>query len=266
MVIEAQYDSHNIDPVIALPDRGVIYAPKFDAANKLHLITVAEIVRDGGIVAFPFNGIFGLFGDIDNIQASESIIAAKNRPKDRKLISVCTPETIDVHSDLTRTRYPKEQLVALLRDIHALGLILPASTRAPYHLTVGEGIDRTMLIIWTEYPPLRTMVEHFGSLGGRGLVGTSANKTGEATHFDPDNLYGDFKSDVQAVVYDRFDHLPVHRKKSTTILDLTNHRPRLHREGNVPEDELREALRRHGFPELQVGRDVITVRGRTTTS
>lgn len=244
--------------------RPLTYAPTLYVSESSHLVRVARIIRDGGIVAFPFNGVFGLFGDIDNVQAAEAIIEAKDRPKERKLIAVCTPETIEEHSDLSRTRYPREQLVALLKDVHALGVILPASPRAPGHLTVGEGIDRTILTIWTEYAPLRTMIEHLYILGKRGLVGTSANKSGEATHFDPDNLYSDFGTNVQAVVYDHFDHLPPHRRKSTTVIDLTNHSPRLHREGNVAEAELREALRRHGFPELWVGRDVITVRGRAT--
>lgn len=262
MLIETGSD---IDPTIALlPEGRIVHARKLEAYNRFHLVEVAKIIRDGGIVAFPFNGIYGLFGDIDQIRAAEEIIKAKNRPKDRKLIAVCTPETIDVHSDLSRTKYSKGQIVSLLTDIYALGVILPASTRAPYHLAVGEGLDRTMLTIWTEYSPLRTMIEHVQSWGGRGLVGTSANKSGEATHFDPDRLYADFSVDVQAIVYDRFDHLPPDRKKSTTIIDLTNHRPRLYREGNVPEDELRRALKKHGFPELQIGRDVITVHGRTT--
>lgn len=250
-------------PALDTPDRRVTYAPRLLASDMEHLRRVAEIIRDGGIVAFPFNGIFGLFGDIDNLHAAEAMIEAKGRPRDRKLIAVSTPETIDQHADLDRIGHLKHNLVALWKDIHALGIILPASTYAPYHLTVGEGLDRTILTIWTEYPSLRTMIERFHSLGGRGLIGTSANKSGEPTHFDPDSLYLDFKTDVQAVVYDRFDHLPLQRKKSTTIIDLTNHSPRLHREGNVSEEEVRQALRKHGFPELVVGRDVITVRGRT---
>lgn len=251
-------------PALDTPDRrGVTYASKLLAADVEHIRRVAEIIRDGGIVAFPFNGVFGLFGDVDNLHAVEAIIEAKGRPRDRKFIVVSTPETIDQHTDLDRTSHSKDNLVALWKGVHALGIILPASTRAPYHLTIGEGLERTILTIWTEYPPLRSVVENFHSLGGRSLIGTSANKSGEPTHFDPDNLYLDFNTNVQAVVYDRFDHLPPQRKKSTTIIDLTNRSPRLYREGNVSEDELRQALRKYGFPELVVGRDVITVRSRT---
>lgn len=235
-------------------------AERLDAKNPYHLIRVAEIITMGGIVGFPFKGIFGFFGNMYDPQAAEAIIRAKGRSTDKRLIVVTTPEKIDTHSDLSKTRYPKEQLVALLTDIHALGVILPASPRAPYHL-VGEGVGRTIVTIWTEYPPLRTMMEYLYILGGKGLVGTSANKSGDATHYDPDELWKEFSHAVQAVVFTRFD-LPDCRLMSTSIVDLTNDRPTLHRRGNVSDEELRKVLNRHGFPDLWIPPDVPTVRRR----
>ena len=35
------------------------------------------------------------------------------------------------------------------------------------------------LLVWAEYPPLRQVLEHFRALGGRALVGTSANGAGQ---------------------------------------------------------------------------------------
>lgn len=244
---------------------GTKIADKLSAKEDSHLRQTAEIIKAGQIVAFPFNGIFGLFGDIDSPSVVEAIIEAKNRSKDRKFIAVVTPERfLDEHVDFTRIPHEKDNILKLWSNIHALGIILPASEGAPSHLIVGEGNEATILNIWTEYHPLRRMLEHFHDLGGRGLVGTSANKSGEATHFDPDSLWSEFHTDVQAIVIDRFDHLPEHRKKSTSVIDLTNDHPRLFREGNVSEKEIREALERHSFPALIVGRDVITVRERTS--
>ena len=241
---------------------GNLIAEKLSALEDAHLLRTAQIIRAGGIIAFPFNGVFGLFGDWDNPAAAEAIIEAKNRPKDRKLIAVHIPERVDLYADLACIPYLKENIVALWRSIHALGIILPASAQSPEGLRIVEDDQETLLTIWTEYSPLRTMMGYFQELGGRGLVGTSANKSGEPTHFDPDSLWADFYQNVQAIVVDRFDHLPKNRKKSTSIIDLTNNHPRLHREGNVSKDEIREALKRHKFPELVVGRDVITVKGR----
>lgn len=237
-------------------------ALRLSASEKKHLEMAAEIIRDGGVVALPFNGIFGLFGDVDKKEVADKIIIAKNRPKDRKLIVVSAPEYIGEHVDLSKNGLSHQNIVSLWKDIHALGIIFHASTRAPYHLVVRDQID-TILSIWTEYKPVRDIMEHFRKLGGRAFVGTSANKSGQPTHCSPNTLWEDFRIDVDAVVETTFDHLPAHRLKSTTVIDLTNHQPVLHRLGNVGVEELKEALEKHGFPKLTTLRDVIHVRGRS---
>lgn len=232
------------------------------SGDKSHLRKVAEIIKKGDIVAFPFNGVFGLFGDIDCIKAEELILDAKNRPADKKLIQVCLPEYVKEIADFSRINFREEQVVKLWRDVHALGIILPAATTAPYHLVIRENSYATVLPIWTEYPPLRYMLEHFRKLGGRALVGTSANRMGQPTNWRFNELKEDFHFSVYALVEDDFSHLPEIRRRSTSVLDLTRENPRLHREGNVTEEEIKVALEKHGFPPLCIGRDVITVRPR----
>lgn len=232
------------------------------STDKEHLKKVAEMIKEGGIVAFPFNGVFGLFGDIDCIRAEELILEAKNRPVDRKLIQVCLPEYAKEVADFSKINFKEEQVVKLWKSVHALGIILPAATTAPYHLVIKENSYASVLPIWTEYPPLRYVLECFRKLGGRALVGTSANKMGQPTHWKFDELKEDFCFQVHALVEDDFSHLPEIRRRSTSIIDLTGEKPRLHREGNVTEMEIRAALEKNGFPELYLDRDVITVRPR----
>lgn len=244
-------------------EKMVTITERLSAHKDSDLRRAAEIIKSGEVIAAPFNGVFGLFGDVDNIKAAEEIIRVKERPKDKKLIIVPTPERIHEFVDFSRIpHYPKERVIQLWKTVHALGIIFPASTHAPYHLTIGEGMERTILAIWTEYKPLRSLMQHAHKLGVRGLVGTSANKSGQGTHFKAEELWNEFRNDVRAVVVDNFDHLPEFRKKSTSVIDLTEEVPRLHREGNVSEDELRGALAQNNFPDLITLRDVITVRQR----
>lgn len=238
-------------------------AEHLQSHERGHLERSAEIIKAGGIIAFPFNGVFGIFGDIDSVQAVDDILIAKGRPRDRKLIQVCLPERSRELVDFSRTPHNEQDVINLWKDVHALGIIAPAATTAPYHLVVREREDfATVLNIWTEYEPLRRMIEHFRKVGGRALVGTSANKSDQPTHWRFDELKEDFRYSLDALVEADFFHLPEIRRRSTTVIDLTSDQPRLHREGNVPEDELKEALRRNGFPELHVPRDVIRVRPR----
>ena len=45
-----------------------------------------EVIRRGGLVAFPTETVYGLGGDALNSEASKKIYAAKGRPSDNPLI------------------------------------------------------------------------------------------------------------------------------------------------------------------------------------
>lgn len=239
----------------------MLKAEELDSTNVSHLEKAAEVIMEGGIAALPFNGVFGLFGNIDNPRAINLILEAKARPRDKKLVATCLPEFVHELADFRRSHFSQDLLIEIWKDVHALGAILPASTTAPYSLVITEGEKATILPIWTEYQPMRYLVEHLRKLGGRALVGTSANKSGQPTHWRYDELYEDFNRDVHAIMKADFSHLPEIRRKSTSVIDFTNSKPRLHREGNVSEEELHQVLAKHGLT-MHVDRDVIVVRGR----
>ena len=50
------------------------------------LAEAAQIIRDGGLVAFPTETVYGLGGNGLDPQASQKIYAAKGRPSDNPLI------------------------------------------------------------------------------------------------------------------------------------------------------------------------------------
>ena len=56
-------------------------APKTD---KLSL--AAEIIKNGGLVAFPTETVYGLGGNATDADAAKKIYAAKGRPSDNPLI------------------------------------------------------------------------------------------------------------------------------------------------------------------------------------
>ena len=53
----------------------------------------AQIIRDGGLVAFPTETVYGLGGNALNAEASAKIYAAKGRPSDNPLIAHIANET-----------------------------------------------------------------------------------------------------------------------------------------------------------------------------
>lgn len=265
---EIQKDSMREDvgtPVPLFPQGRL--AERLRADNPAHLDHVVEIVRNGGAVALPFKGVYGIFGDVDSEGAAKQIVKAKIRPEDQKLIIVPLPEHIEEVANLTRSRINRKNFEDLLTEVHALGVILHAATTAPFHL-VKQRDDgaATTLSIWAEDESMRYIVERARSLGGRALVGTSANKSGETTHWKFEPLCEDFKYDVDAVVAatpdENFLNLLKFRRKSTSVVDFTGEVPRLHRSGNVTDYELTRLLRKYHFSKMIIGRDVITVRPR----
>jgi L-threonylcarbamoyladenylate synthase len=226
-----------------------------------HLKYAAELIASGEIVAFEFYGAFAFLGDADQEQAAHKIFRAKNRPLSQTLSLVCPPEYLHEHVNIEviARSHSFEKIKQLYREIHALGIILPAAIPgAPLHLLQGGTIHN----VWTEYPPfypIRQLVNQLRHIGKRALLGASANMSGEPTYTSSQEVLAAYEGQIAAVLSDDEANIPLNRKKSTTMLDLTSEYPRLHREGNVPEAELRSHLARLGFRELVVDDSVIKI-------
>ena len=60
---------------------------KADLENEELFRKASDILKSGGLVAFPTETVYGLGGDALNPKASEKIYSAKGRPSDNPLIS-----------------------------------------------------------------------------------------------------------------------------------------------------------------------------------
>jgi tRNA A37 threonylcarbamoyladenosine synthetase subunit TsaC/SUA5/YrdC len=201
-----------------------------------------------------------LLGDADDPSVPNKVAWAKRRPQAKGVALVCPPELLGEHVNLEARALgehdPLARVQVLQRDLHALGVILPAAMPgAPAHV-VQSG---TILNVWTEQPPtapLRHLVGELRRRGRRALVGTSANLSGQPTITDADEVIAVFGQRVSTILLDDFHAVPPGRRRSATIVDLTQPQPRLFREGSVPAGELAAELRRLGLGELVVGADV----------
>ena len=221
----------------------------------------AERIANGELVITGFNGIFVIVGDADQSDAADKITVVKNRPHSKTVALVCPPEYLAEHVDLHALEqyHPFSQIVQLYRTVPAIGLILPAAMPgAPAHV-VQAG---TILNVWTEYlpyQPLRRLVMALRRYGKRALVGTSANKAGQATLTDPRQVAATFGHEIGLMLLDTFEMTPVQRRRSTSIVDFTGPRAVLHRIGSLSAQELQEQLSQLGLGELTIGPDVIVV-------
>lgn len=218
-----------------------------DAHNPESWTIAGRHFSNGLFGAVGFNGICGFFANRIDKLAISNIFDVKGRG-DPKIGVTAQPE--DLVSLFKISDEKKLILLDLWKNTHSLAVRLPAADS-------GNCVfDGTIIGFWTEYAPLRGILREFKKIGGVALAATSANRSGEGTHWKFDELIKDFDGEVPFVVRD--DRMTQERNTSTTILDGTrwafDQGPfTLFREGSVRIDELRGIFKDSGLSQFEVG-------------
>lgn len=139
-------------------------------ADSFRYLHAARVVRDGGIIAYPTEAVFGLGCDPHNPVALEALLKLKHRPARMGLILICA--SIDVA--LRYIDQPDEELVKKLHRSWPgpTTWVVPA---AGLHPLVTGGRDTVALRV-SAHPVCQGLCSAFGDA----LVSTSANVSGKA--------------------------------------------------------------------------------------
>lgn len=130
----------------------------------------AALLREGKLVAFPSETVYGLGGDATNDQAVAAIFAAKDRPRFNPLIiHVLDIEKAGAYADLTPEAYQ------LARHFWPgpLTLILKRKDSSPISRLASAGLD-TIALRAPAHPVARALLEE----SALPLAGPSANPSG----------------------------------------------------------------------------------------
>lgn len=129
----------------------------------------AEILRQGGLVVFPTETVYGLGGDATNATAAQKIYAAKGRPSDNPLIiHVAAPEEAEAYAE-TNEMYFR---LAKAFMPGPLTVILPKKNTIPYSTT--GGLD-SVAVRCPSHPVAHRLIE----LCGFPIAAPSANLSGK---------------------------------------------------------------------------------------
>src|SRR5262249_37102832 len=101
-------------------------AEVFSAFRPSDLYRAARMLSRGGIVAVPFNGFYMLCGDAARRRPRRRVLALRGRPASERLARVALPEVAARLVDTARVEAPTTAIEALLRAVHAVGVLLPA--------------------------------------------------------------------------------------------------------------------------------------------
>lgn len=201
----------------------------FSETEEEVLRSAGQILRAGGLVAFPTETVYGLGGDALNKESSAKIYAAKGRPSDNPLIvHICRLEDLEkIASEI-----PKE----LYRIADAfwpgpLTVILKKADCVPRETT--GGLD-TVAVRFPSDKIARRLIGY----GGGFIAAPSANLSGRPSPTRAKYVSEDMDGRIDMII----DGGEVGIGLESTILDLTVSPPQILRPGYVTEEMLKRVL------------------------
>ncbi len=200
-----------------------------DPKDPNTLDTAADIIRGGGLLGIPTETVYGLGANGLDADAVLKIFEAKGRPQDNPLIlHVAGMDQVgNFCHDVP------EQAWMLMKTFWPgpLTLILPAKDLVPRRTTAGLS---TVGVRCPDNDMTRAIIRR----AGVPIAAPSANLSGKPSPTTAQHVYHDMAGKIEAIV----DGGPCRVGVESTIVDLTDERPRLLRPGGITPEQLMEVL------------------------
>ena len=188
-----------------------------------------QVIRGGGLVAFPTETVYGLAADIFNEQAVARVFEVKGRPANNPL-----PVQIVSKDDLARLVSEIPPVAKSLMEKFwpgPLTMVLSASPQVPELVTAGTG---KVGIRMPDHPVALALIK----AAGTPIVAPSANISGEPPPTTAQEVLEYLDGKIELIL----DAGPTRLKVSSTVVDLTESPPRILREGGISEAELQKSF------------------------
>ncbi len=160
----------------------------------MHHQTVTEAIatlRQGGVIAYPTEGVWGLGCDPDAASAVQRILHLKQRPQDKGLILIAgsweqlAPYLLPLNEEIQQRIFPTWP--------GPVTWLLPAQPRIPQWL---RGNHDTLAVRITAHPLCRELCLGFG----KPVVSTSANPAGQAPARTASDVEAYFPRGIDALI------------------------------------------------------------------
>jgi len=197
--------------------------------NSSELDRAVEVLRSGGLVAFPTETVYGLGADAAHPEAVRKIYAAKGRPPDHPLIvhladsagAAAWASEIPAAAERLAQRFWPGPLTLVLQRARAVNDIV-------------TGGQDTIALRVPSHPIAHALLEAFGG----GIAAPSANRYGRISATTAEHVRNDLGGAVDYVL----DGGPCEVGIESTIVDLSGSQPALLRPGNITADAIEEVL------------------------
>jgi L-threonylcarbamoyladenylate synthase len=199
-----------------------------DASDPEAIETAAQIIRRGGLVAFPTETVYGLGADAENPLAVARIFEVKGRPRiDPVIVHVADSASAGKYGVFPRFSYPLMNqfwpgaLTLVVRKTHAVPPIVTA------------GLD-TVAVRIPAHPAALSLIR----AAGTGIAAPSANPFGHVSPTTAQHVADQLADRIDFILDGGQCRIGV----ESTILSLVGEVPCVLRAGGVPLEEIETVL------------------------
>jgi L-threonylcarbamoyladenylate synthase len=200
------------------------------SVDQVSIDEAARLIREGELVAFPTETVYGLGGDATNERAVAKIFEAKGRPQFNPLIS----HVLDAGGArrLVLWNEPADKLAARFWP-GPLTLVLPRAKGSPIALLATAGLDTAAI-----RAPAHPMAQALIRAAGRPIAAPSANRSGAVSPTRAEHVAESLGGRVKLIL----DGGPCEVGLESTVLDLTTAMPTLLRPGGATREAIEAVI------------------------
>jgi len=195
----------------------------------------AQILCDGGLVAFPTETVYGLGADAFNPSALAKVFEAKNRPHfDPLIVHIAEIEMLENVADLSLLNDEARKKLFLLAENlwpGPLSIILPKNKKIPALAT--SGLD-TAAIRFPDHPVAQKLI----ILSTGAVAAPSANPFGSLSPTRAEHVRDKLGDKVDMILDGGSTRIGL----ESTVLDITGENIRILRPGGTPRDLIEKLI------------------------
>ncbi|MCI8609547.1 MAG: threonylcarbamoyl-AMP synthase [Firmicutes bacterium] len=193
------------------------------------ILRAAQILQEGGLVAFPTETVYGLGANALDEEAAAKIYAAKGRPSDNPMIvHIGSKEELGGLTD-TITEDMERLMEAFWPG--PLTMVVPAKSIVPKVTTGGL---TTVAVRFPVHPTAQALIK----ASGIPIAAPSANASGRPSPTEAIHVIDDLNGRIDGVIMGDSCEIGI----ESTVVDMTEETPAILRPGLLTREQLEKAL------------------------
>lgn len=202
---------------------------RFFGTTEEDIQQAAEIIKEGGLVAFPTETVYGLGADALNPEAVGKVYAAKGRPSDNPMIV-----HISSKNDLSYLTFEITDDIRKLMDAFWPGPLTMVVSAAPVVPRVTTGGLDTVAVRMPSDPVAAALI----TSSETPIAAPSANLSGRPSPTSARHVIDDLDGRIDAIIQGGDCQVGI----ESTVVDMTGAVPAVLRPGIITAERLSQAL------------------------